>query len=169
MAGVFEVKGENMKQNTIILGVIAGLCVLAGGAMAGHDVMTGKCVKVLDGDTLVIECDKARRTVEIDGIDAPELGQPWGKEVRTFVRSMVGGEKVEIEMLESDGNTVRARVFIDGVDLSEILVGRGLAWVPENGADSDLVELSAKARALPCGLWMDPEAQPPWEYRATRS
>ena len=157
-----------MKQSKIIVWALAIVLIAAGGALAGQDVMTGKCVKVLDGDTLIIECDMNRRTVDIEGIDAPELGQPWGKEVRSFVRDMVRGQEVEIEVVESSGDGVRAHVTVNGIDLSEMLVSRGLAWVPEDSADADLADLSARAKEHPCGLWMDPEAQPPWEFRAAR-
>ncbi len=157
-----------MKQSKIIVAVLAVVGIAASGALAGETVMTGKCVKVLDGDTLVIECEKNRRTVNIEGIDAPELDQPWGKEVRSFVRDMVRGEDVEIEVIESGEDAVVARVIVNGIDLSEMLVSRGLAWVPEGSPDADLVVMSSKAKELPCGLFMDAEAEPPWEFRAAR-
>ena len=157
-----------MNRSKIIVGTLAVVLIVAGGALAGQDAMTGKCVKVVDGDTLIIECEKNRRTVNIEGIDAPEIDQPWGKEVRGFVRDMVRGEKVEVEVLEDSGDTIRARVTVNGVDLSEMLVSRGLAWGPEDSTDAELVSLGTKARELPCGLWMDPEAEPPWEFRAAR-
>jgi len=157
-----------MKQSKIIVAVLAVMAIAASGVLAGEAVMTGKCVKVLDGDTLVIECEKNRRTVNIEGIDAPELDQPWGKEVRNFVRDMVRGEDVDIEVIESSEDLVVARVTVNGIDLSEMLVSRGLAWVPEDSTDADLVVMGSKARDLPCGLWMDAEAEPPWEFRAAR-
>jgi len=154
-----------MKSRKIIVWVIAIGWIVAGGVFAGENLKIGKCVKVIDGDTLIIECEHNRQTVDIDGIDCPELDQPWGKQVRNFVRDLVGGENVEIEILESTGDAVRARVTVDGIDLSELLVSRGLAWVPEGSTDTDLVELSAKARELPCGLWVDENPQPPWVFR----
>jgi len=168
-ANEIGIKGGDMKNSRIIVGTLIVVGIAAGGALAGQNVMTGKCVKVLDGDTLIIECEKNRRTVNIEGIDAPELEQPWGKEVRSFVRDMVRGEDVKVEVLESSGDTIRARVTVNGVDLSEMLVSRGLAWVSEGGNDPDLAGLGSKARELPCGLWMDPEPEPPWEFRAARS
>lgn len=157
-----------MKQSKIIVWVLAVVWIAAGGAMAGQDVMTGKCVKVVDGDTLIIECEKSRRTVNIEGIDAPELDQPWGKEVRSFVRDMVRGEDVEVEIIENGGDAVVARVTVNGVDLSEMLVSRGLAWVPEGSTDADLIGMHNKVKESPCGLWTDPDAVPPWEFRAAR-
>ncbi len=157
-----------MKLGKVIVAVLAVGLIAAGGALAGDAVMTGKCVKVVDGDTLIIECEKNRRTVNIEGIDAPELDQPWGKEVRSFVRDMVRGEDVEVEVIESGEDAVVARITVNGVDLSEMLVSRGLAWVPEGSTDADLVVMSRKAKELPCGLFMDSEAEPPWEFRAAR-
>ncbi len=154
-----------MKRKSIIVWVLAVVCIAAGVVLAGENLMTAKCVKVLDGDTLIIECEKSRRTVNIEGIDAPELDQPWGKEVRNFVRDYLRGEDLEIEVLEDTGDTVRARVTVNGVDLSEMLVSRGLVWVSDGSTDTELVVLSGKARELPCGLWMDPNPQPPWEFR----
>jgi len=158
-----------MKSRKIIVWVIAVGWIVAGGAFAGDNLMNGKCVKVIDGDTLIIECEHNRQTVDIEGIDCPELDQPWGKQVRSFVRDMVRGEDVEVEIVESTDDAVRARVTVDGIDLSEMLVSRGLAWVPEGSTDTDLIELSAKARELPCGLWVDADPQPPWEHRAAVS
>jgi endonuclease YncB( thermonuclease family) len=82
---------------------------------------------------------------------------------------MVRGEDVKVEVIESSGDTIRARVTVNGVDLSEMLVSRGLAWVSEGGNDPDLAGLGSKARELPCGLWIDPEPEPPWEFRAAQS
>jgi endonuclease YncB( thermonuclease family) len=154
---------------TLILGCLGAALLLAGVVLADGQTLTGKCVKVVDGDTLIIECDKAKRTVELDGVDAPELQQPWGKQVRSFVRNVVGGREVEIEVLESTDDTVRARVTIDGQDLSEMLVASGLAWVPDAAANDELSELSDKAREMPCGLWRDADPVPPWEFREARS
>lgn len=154
-----------MKRRNIVVWVVAVGWIVAGAAFAGENLLTGKCVKVVDGDTLIIECEHNRRTVNIEGIDAPELDQPWGKQVRSFVRGLVRGENVELEILDDTGDTVRARVTVDGIDLSEMLVSRGLAWVPDDSTDTDLIELSAKARELPCGLWVDADPQPPWEFR----
>lgn len=148
---------------------LAATCLLVGAAAAGPGSMTATCVKVLDGDTLILECDQNRRTVELAGIDAPELGQAWGKEVRSFVRDMVRGQELEVDVLQTKGDVTVARVRVGGRDLSEMLVGTGLAWVAEDASDPDLEKLCAKARELPCGLWLDAEPMPPWEFRAVSS
>jgi len=160
-----------MRSNStkLVLCCLGAAVLLAGVALANQQTITGKCIKVVDGDTLIVECDKTRRTVELDGIDAPELQQPWGKEVRSFLRDVVAGRQVEVEVLEGTEDTVRARVTVNGQDLSEMLAARGLAWVPEGSSDEALSELSSKAKDMPCGLWRDADPVPPWEFREARS
>ncbi len=163
------VKGDDMNRSTFIVVALVAVWFAAGGAVAGHDSVTGKCIKVIDGDTLVVKCDSSERTVNVAGIDAPELDQPWGKQIRSFVRDMVRGHQVELDVLESSGDQVTARVMVDGTELAELLVGRGLAWVQQSNDDGELNELATKAREMPCGLWTDPAPVPPWEYRAVSS
>jgi len=128
----------------------------------GHQQMTAKCVKVVDGDTLIVKCKKRQMIVELDGVDAPELGQPWGKDVRAFVADMVRGREIEVELLETSNGTVTARVRVGGEDLSRLLAQRGLAWGTDDG---ELEELTDEIQSSPCGLWLDPEPVPPWEFR----
>lgn len=163
--------GLNMKtkNRSVVLATLGVVCLVSGVVLAGDGVMTGKCVKVIDGDTLIIECEKNRQTVELAEVDAPELDQPWGKEVRNFVRDMVRGREVQIDVVEKTDEVVRVRITVDGHDLSEILASRGLAWAAEETSDSELAELCAKAKGIPCGLWMDVDPEPPWEFREARS
>ncbi len=131
-----------------------------------HHAMTAKCVKVVDGDTLIVKCDKREMTVDLEGVDAPELGQPWGKEVRTFVADMVRGQVIEVELVETTDGTGTARITIDGQDLAHLLAARGLAWGTDDG---ELEALSENAKSSPCGLWLDSNPVPPWEFREAQA
>jgi endonuclease YncB( thermonuclease family) len=101
-------------------------------------------------------------TVDLDGIDAPELGQPWGREVRSFVREMVEGRQLEVQVISGGDGSGTARVTVAGEDLSRLLAERGLAWATTGG---ELQALTEKARSAPCGLWLDAQPVPPWEFR----
>ncbi len=158
-----------MKKNRflVVVSVVAVACLLAVPLVAKPPVedqhaMTAKCVKVVDGDTLVVKCDHNEMTVELAGVDAPELGQPWGKEVRSFVRDMVRGREIQVEVVKSGGDCTIVRITVGGEDLSQLLAARGLAWATDDG---ELKALSDKAQSSPCGIWMDPEPVPPWEFR----
>jgi endonuclease YncB( thermonuclease family) len=57
------------------------------------DTVTGRCVGVHDGDsiTLLLDTPAGKRQVRIrlDGIDAPELGQPFSRIARAALSEMV--------------------------------------------------------------------------------
>ena len=157
-------KARNLVTALSCLGIA---CLLAVPVVADppedeHHAMTARCVKVVDGDTIIVKCDKREMTVDLNGVDAPELGQPWGKEVRTFVRDMLRGREIEVELMETTDGVTTAKIVVDGEDLSRLLAARGLAWGTDDG---ELEELTEKVKLSPCGLWLDPEPVPPWEFR----
>ena len=150
-----------------VIGIVGVAAVLALPAIAGpgdpeNRTVTATCIKVVDGDTIVVKCDKRQMTVDLAGIDAPELGQPWGKEVRSFVRDMVEGNQLTVEVIEAGETGGTARVLVAGQDLSRLLAERGLAWATPGGEFQALTE---KAKSAPCGLWLDAQPVPPWEFR----
>ena len=147
---------------TLGVAAVLALPVVAGSEEAEAHAVKATCVKVIDGDTIVVKCDKRQMTVELDGVDAPELGQPWGKEVRNFVREMVEGRALEVRIIEAGDGSGTARVLVAGQDLSRLLAERGLAWAIPGGELQDLTE---KAKSAPCGLWLDAQPVPPWEFR----
>ena len=65
--------------------------VASGAALAGVETFVGTCTRVVDGDPFVVEVDGRQVTVELAGVDAPELGQPLGKEVRASLRKLLQG------------------------------------------------------------------------------
>jgi len=147
-----------------LVGVAAllALPVVAGPEEAETHAVKATCIKVIDGDTIVVRCDKRQMTVDLDGVDAPELGQPWGKEVRSFVRDMVEGRALEVQIVAAGDGSGTARVLVAGQDLSRLLAERGLAWATAGGGLEGLAE---KAKSAPCGLWLDAQPVPPWEFR----
>ncbi len=162
-----------MKARTLItaLSCLGVACLLAVPVVADppeneHHTMTAKCVKVIDGDTLIVKCDEKERTIDLEGVDAPELGQPWGKEVRAFVADMVGGREVAVEMVDTGEGEGFARVTVDGQDLSQLLAASGLAWGTDDG---ELEAAADKAKSSPCGLWLDSDPVPPWEFREAQA
>jgi len=131
----------------------------------------GKAVHIADGDTITVLRDGHEQVkIRVYGIDAPERGQPFGKRAKQFTASLVGNKVVEVDSVDQDryGRTV-GRVFLDGRELSEELVRAGMAWVYVKycriDACSQWAQAEAEARAAGRGLWSDPSAAPPWEYR----
>lgn len=131
----------------------------------------GKAVSIADGDTItVLRNGNEQVKIRVYGIDTPERSQAFGRRAKQFTASMVGNKVVEIEAIDQDryGRTV-GRVFVGGRELSEELVRAGMAWVYTKYCAipdcSMWVQAEAEARASGVGLWSDPSAAPPWEYR----
>lgn len=154
-----------------ILCLLAVIALVTGTAAAGDppqpgSVLSGHCAGVVDGDTLLVKTDAGKLEIDLAGVDAPEMDQSWGREVREFMRSMTRRCELEITVVAVDGDAVTARVTANGQDLSQLLAVRGLAWVTGDGPDAgELQRLSQSAKDHPCGLWTDESPQPPWEHR----
>lgn len=145
-------------------------CLLAAPALAGAQArFAGVVTRIADGDTLDITANGQVRPVRLDGIDAPELGQAFGRAARTELRVLALSRNVTAIVTDQDryGRTV-ARVLVGTVDLSEEMVRRGLAWqFVRYSRDARLAGLEQEARQQRRGLWAEPRPIAPWDYRAS--
>ena len=145
----------------LVLFLIAGVA-----PAANNGDFSGVCVKVLDGDSIIVATSGDRLEVRLDGIDAPEHGQAYGEEAKAATKALVLGKKVtgEFQKIDKYGRTV-ARIFVDGEDLSLMLVRAGAAWKYKWSSDPVLTEAQKQARKEEKGLWARPNPVPPWEWR----
>ncbi len=149
--------------------VIAWLsCLTAAHASEPADI-TGKVIRVHDGDTLTLLPTVSRKHLQIrlEGIDAPEIDQPFGEESRAALDGMVYGRLVTIRPVTIDkyGRTV-ARVFLGTLDVNLELVRLGLAWRYDHySQEQALGEAQRQAREQKRGLWQDRHPIPPWDWR----
>jgi len=134
-------------------------------------MMSGQVARVLDGDTLEVIVGKRRVRVHVNGVDAPELRQPWGLQARTALEQMVMGQSVDLLPVGSDrGSKLTAVVFVGESEVGAALVSAGNAWADRHAlrqSDTGLCEVEQSAREERLGLWSLPVAQrvAPWEYR----
>ena len=131
---------------------------------------TWRVVSVHDGDTLrALDPTRTERKVRLLGIDAPEIGQPFGTKARDRLTALVKGKAVTVHDSGSDnyGRSL-ARVEVAGEDVNRRLVADGCAWHYTRYSDDDsLAAAEAEAKAARRGLWAEPDPVPPWEWRAT--
>ncbi len=106
---------------------VLGLLLLSaspGTGRAGADLLRGEVTRVRDGDTIEI----GEIAVRLQGVAAPELRQPLGREAGEAMRRLVQGRVVECR---PDGSRSYDRIvavcFLDGRDIGAWLIGRGLA------------------------------------------
>lgn len=104
--------------------------------VAGADQLHGRCVDVVDGDTLIIEVDGVRRTVHLFGIDAPELEQPFGDEAAAVLAPLVGSD-LDIQVSSMTADEIVGTVVADDGDVAQMLVDDGCAWIVEDGPTNE--------------------------------
>lgn len=142
-------------------------------ATFASDSITGKVVRVADGDTItILTNDKKQFKIRFAGIDCPERAQPWGQNATEALKAALTGESVTVEVMDVDrfGRTV-GKVYIEGMNINRHLVESGNCWVyPRYAKDQKLFDLQDEAQAAKRGLWALPEGErvPPWEWRKNK-
>jgi endonuclease YncB( thermonuclease family) len=149
----------------LFLSLLLGL--LLPGA-AGADTWSGRVVGVHDGDTLtVLRGGWQSVKVRLADIDAPELGQPYGRASKQALSALCSGRTAVVQTQGEDkyGRTL-ARVSCSGAEANAEQLARGMAWFyVSHSRDEALRALEARARAGRVGLWADRNPTPPWDFR----
>ena len=74
-------------------------------AAAEPQTFTGKAVSVHDGDTLTVVEDGRQTKVRLHGIDAPEIGQPFGTRSRDQLATLTLGKVLRLPASMSRAKT----------------------------------------------------------------
>lgn len=117
-----------------------------------------------------VQCPDERRTtaVRMHQIDAPELQQTHGIQSRNILRKLC--RKNSTAVIRTQGRDQYGRLLGDvsceGKSVNKEMVAAGAAWVYDRHVeDRSLYRLQNEARARAQGLWADPDAQAPWQWR----
>lgn len=136
--------------------------------------LTGRVVGVSDGDTLtLLDSQNQQHKIRLSGIDAPESGQAFGANSKKALSDCAFGKEVVVETDKQDRYSRSiGRVVSGGVDCNLRQVSLGFAWHYVKYAKERPFEESAayskadaEARVSKRGLWVDPNAVAPWDYR----
>lgn len=145
------------------LALVIALVTFATSAWA-FDALITECH---DGDTCTAVADGNRFHIRLHAIDAPEIDQPYGVEARDLMVRLVVGKHVDLTPAGTSYNRMVADVRLsDGSDVSELMVAAGAAWVEpcySTNPKAPVLQTAAQQRHL--GLWANPAAIPPWEWR----
>jgi endonuclease YncB( thermonuclease family) len=149
------------------------------------ETLAGRVVKIVDGDTVyVLDADQEQHKIRLEGIDAPERGQPFGTKSKERMADRVAGREVEVDWYKEDrwGRLIRT-VWVATPECRQVtcpktldaglaLITAGLAWYFKRYAHEQSEEereryafAEEEARARKVGLWRDPNPVPPWEWR----
>lgn len=137
-------------------------------APAQSEVITARIVGVHDGDSITaLAAGNQQLKVRLDGIDAPELKQPFSTQSKAALSALVFGKVVSLHVTGKDRyKRTLAVVVAGGVNVNRELLRLGLAWRYEAySRDAALLAAQNEAKAAKRGLWADPAPLPPWEWR----
>ena len=134
--------------------------------------LSGKVVKIADGDTLtILDAQRVKHKIRLDGIDTPEYDQPHFGAAKRALSKLVANKTVGITVKDTDtyGRTVGV-VYVDGRSVNLAMVRAGHAWWYKRyaGLNETLRAAQEHAQAYELGLWKDPNPVAPWEWRRQR-
>ncbi len=109
--------------------VIVAAFLLLAAPRAFADTLTGKVVKVADGDSItVLDSTNTQHRIRLQGIDAPERKQAFGNASRKHLAILVTGKTVTVQWNKRDRyRRIVGFVIVDGQDVN-------LAASPGNSA-----------------------------------
>lgn len=144
------------------------LALLVATTAAYAEPITGIVTRITDGDTLtLLTPSKEQLKVRLNQIDAPESSQAFGQKSKEALSHLCVQKNATLTHTNKDryGRTL-ADVNCAGVDANREMVRLGMAWVYDQYVrDKSLYTLQDSAKQAKTGLWSDPAAIAPWEYR----
>lgn len=140
--------------------------------------LTGKVIRVADGDTITLRGEHANHRIRLASIDAPEKGsgskrpgQPFGEASRKYLAGQVAGKTLTLQCYETDryGRHI-CDIPLGDYTANQLLVYAGMAWANRQGEDKylrdrSLLTLQQDAQDNRRGLWAEPGAIAPWQWR----
>lgn len=118
--------------------------------------------------------DNRQHKIRLDGIDAPESGQPFGRASKQHLAELLANREAVAECSKIDRYRREVcRVLMGGADAGLEQVRAGLAWFFKRYAKElppdrrqQYADMEAQAKAEQRGLWADAEPVAPWDWRA---
>jgi micrococcal nuclease len=145
------------------------LAVISSASAQLPEQFKGLCVRVPKGDEITIRWEDKDQRVRLDGIDAPDKGQPFALRAKQFVSALALNQEVVITVRQVDryGRIIGTVELPDGRILNHALIQEGLAWwFPELAPDdTELSLLQLEAQGKRRNIWSEPSPTPPWEFR----
>jgi endonuclease YncB( thermonuclease family) len=155
-----------MSRRFLLALVLAAALPSMAAARASYDA---RVTSVVDGDTLWVRrsATGAGTEIRLQGIDAPEICQRWGRESRDALRQLLLSRTVTVfEVGRDTYGRVLARLHGNGQDVGAWLVANGHAWSPGfHRRKGPYAQLEAAARAGHRGLWSQWQPMDPRTFR----
>lgn len=148
---------------------LCALAIFCAQAIASEYSFVGKVTRVIDGDTIHLVTHHKKAKIRLYGIDAPEKGQPFGKQSKKMLATLILNKVVSAKCLYKDiYKRDVCTLFLKNLDINAAMVAKGGAWVfKKYYKGSDYFKDERQARAKKRGLWgmNNKYLIPPWTWR----
>jgi endonuclease YncB( thermonuclease family) len=166
--------------------VLLALCGSIGTSAAAQ-LLDAHVVKVVDGDSLEVrDSNGLVHRIRLAGIDAPEHNQPFGKRSQQALARLILDKDVRLEIQKRDayGRYVAKAWALSPdapcsasscpktLDVAQAQLSSGMAWhfkkYEREQTEEDRLRYAFEeneARTRKTGLWTDPNARPPSDWR----
>ena len=140
--------------------------------LANAATLQAKVVQVESGNTLVVSNINRPLRIRLKAVMPPESGQAYSEAARDHLKALVLDKAVFVEYTHLAGGYLDAKVLLNGIDIGSQMLRDGVAWYDLASSyelsESDralYVQCEQAARNEKRGLWQDPAAVAPWEFR----
>ncbi|MFM9063695.1 MAG: thermonuclease family protein [Pirellula sp.] len=133
-----------------------------------EEEITAKVTKIIDGDSIKVRgADGKEYEVQIEGTDAPELKQEYGKESTEALKKMLVDSDVRVRWKKKDNfERLLAQVYRGEKHINAEMIRSGNAWHFKRYNQSQaLADLELEAKKEKRGLWKAENPTAPWDYR----
>jgi len=140
--------------------------------LASAATLQAKVVQVESGNSLVVSNINRPLRIRLKAVAPPESGQAFSEAARDHLKALVLDQAVFVEYTHLAGGYLEAKVILNGVDIGSQMLRDGVAWYDRASSyelsESDrslYAQCEQAARNEKRGLWQDPAAIAPWEFR----
>ena len=148
--------------------VICFLLCSAFSTLSADDTVEGKVTRIIDGDSILVTDSKSvEYEVQLEGIDAPELKQDFGKESTDGLTKLLNGKSVRLTWKSKDNfERLLAQVYDGEKHINIEMIKTGMAWhFKRYNKDEALAKAESEAKEAKKGLWAMESPVATWDYR----
>ncbi|MGJ1195847.1 thermonuclease family protein [Sphingobacterium spiritivorum] len=134
---------------------------------------SARVIRIIDGDSMEVLYEGQPLKIRLSHIDSPELkkSQPYGKAAKKALSDLCYGQYVTVQVEKYDryGRAIALVVNANKQIINQQMIIQGMAWhFKRYSKDPLYARLEREARKNRAGLWKDPDAVAPWEWRSVR-
>jgi len=147
--------------------VLLALLLIGFMSSAVSETITGKVVRVADGDTFTLmTAENRQERIRLVDIDAPERGQDFSEKSRLYLSELLAGKTVRVEYKNRDMyGRILGVVYADGKNVNEEMVRQGLAWEYRTNKNTRIKELQKEAQRKRLNIFSMRNPINPYDYR----